>query len=112
MTAWQRHTLRFAIGGSVTVAVSLIAQRHGPVWAGLFLALPVLFPATRARAAASAALGATLGSIALFVFALVACCLLTLGGGASSLLAATMAWFVGAGTAWLVWKRRHRRTRR
>jgi hypothetical protein len=133
-TSWRQYALRFAMGGIVTVVAGLIAQFYGPVWGGLFLAFPAIFPATvtlvakherhrKARhglhgtrrgldAAAANALGATLGSIGLFVFALVACCLLSFGGGAWALLPATLAWFFVAVTAWLIWKRRQRRPRR
>lgn len=109
MRGWRHHALRFVIGGAGTAAVSLIAQHQGPVWAGLLLAFPVLFPAASVRAASAVALGATLGSIALFCFALAACCLLTFGGGESSLLIAATVWLVVAVAAWLVWKRRQRR---
>ena len=122
------------MGGAITVIAGLIAQFYGPVWGGLFLAFPAIFPATvtlvasherkrKARhglqgakrgldAAAANALGATLGSIGLFIFAMVACGLLTFGSGAWALLPATIAWFLVAGTAWLVWKRRQRRPHR
>ena len=112
MTALQRHALRFAIGGTVTLGISLIAQHHGPVWAGLFLAFPVLLPAASPRAAASGALGATLGSVGLFLFSFIACYLLSFGYGSWTLLPATAAWFVGAALAWLIWKRRRRRPAR
>ena len=108
MTALQRHALRFVIGGSVTLAIDLIAQNHGPVWAGLFLAFPVLLPTARPRIAACTALGATLGSVGLFLFALVACCDLSFGHTASALLPATAAWILGAALAGIFWKRRRR----
>ncbi len=38
--------LRFLFGGLVTLITGLIANRYGPVVAGLFLAFPAIFPAT------------------------------------------------------------------
>lgn len=133
-TGWRQYALRFAMGGAVTVTAGLIAQYYGPVWGGLFLAFPAIFPATvtlvaqherqrKARhglqgiergldAAAANALGATLGSLGLFIFAMVACCLLAFGSGAWALLAATLAWSFVAGSAWLFWSRRQRRPKR
>jgi hypothetical protein len=88
---WHQYALRFALGGLVTVAAGLIAKYAGPVFGGLFLAFPAIFPAgatliakrerekkarkgldgTRRgkRAAALDAAGAVLGSIGLIGFA-------------------------------------------
>jgi hypothetical protein len=68
--------LRFAFGGTVTVATQLVARAFGPVVAGLFLAFPTILPATLTlirkhdgpREAAEDALGALPGSAALAAF--------------------------------------------
>ena len=86
--------VRFVLGGLVNVATGLIARHFGPVVAGLFLAFPVIFPASatllekhesdargrsgvephgRAReAVAQDVAGAALGGGGLAAFALVA----------------------------------------
>ena len=45
-TGWREYALRFVLGGAITVAANLIAQRFGPVVGGLFLAFPAIFPAS------------------------------------------------------------------
>jgi hypothetical protein len=42
----SQYTLRFLFGGIVTAIAGLVAQRHGPVVAGLLLAFPAIFPAS------------------------------------------------------------------
>src|SRR6185369_16335044 len=90
---WYEHAIRFALGGAVTVAAGLVAQACGPSMGGLLLAFPAIFvagvtlidkhenrqvepPPARGdrgrRAAAVDAAGATIGSVALLVFALIA----------------------------------------
>jgi hypothetical protein len=39
------YVLRFVLGGLVTAAAGLVAERWGPVVGGLFLAFPAIFPA-------------------------------------------------------------------
>src|SRR5579862_4945 len=90
-TRWYEYALRFFFGGAVTVATGLIAKRYGPVFGGLFLAFPAIFPASatlvekherekkqkagivhtmRGREAAAVdAKGAALGAIGLCCFA-------------------------------------------
>src|SRR6202163_934628 len=90
-TKWYEYAVRFVLGGSVTVVAGLLAKYYGPVFGGLFLAFPAIFPAsatlvekherqkkqragiaqtTRGRqAAAPDAAGAVSGSIGLAVFA-------------------------------------------
>jgi hypothetical protein len=92
-TKWHDYAVRFLFGGLITVATGLIAKKFGPGIGGLFLAFPAIFPASatliekhekekkeslglngaaRGRSAASVdAAGASIGSIGLFVFALV-----------------------------------------
>src|ERR1700676_2917567 len=91
-TQWHEYLSRFLIGGGITAFAGIIAQKFGPVVAGLFLAFPAIFPASatliekherqkkeragvnpgrRGRdAAALDAAGAAMGSIGMFVFAL------------------------------------------
>ena len=45
-TRWYEYGLRFFFGGAITVATGLIAKRYGPVFGGLFLAFPAIFPAS------------------------------------------------------------------
>jgi hypothetical protein len=45
-TKWYEYAVRFAIGGGITVAAGLIADRFGPEIGGLFLAFPAIFPAS------------------------------------------------------------------
>jgi hypothetical protein len=114
--------ITFALGGMMTVIAGLIAAGFGPIVGGLFLAFPAIFPASatliekharerkekvgligarRGReAAALDAAGATLGSFALAVFALIIWLLI----GRAPLLAlffATVAWLAVAVLAWM-----------
>ena len=90
---WYEYAVRFLLGGCVTVFAGLLAKHYGPIFGGLFLAFPAIFPAsatlvekhqrqkkqragivktTRGREAAGLdAAGAMLGSLGLAVFALV-----------------------------------------
>jgi Protein of unknown function (DUF3147) len=120
-TRWYEYLIRFALGGMMTVIAGLIAAGFGPIVGGLFLAFPAVFPASatliekhaqkrkekvgligarRGReAAALDAAGATLGSFALAVFALIIWLLI----GRAPLLAlffATVAWLAVAVLAW------------
>jgi Protein of unknown function (DUF3147) len=92
-TKWHEYAVRFLFGGLVTVGAGLIAKKFGPVFGGLFLAFPAIFPAgatlvekherkkkeragirnTRRgrQAAALDSLGAAQGSLALVCFAIV-----------------------------------------
>jgi hypothetical protein len=45
-TRWHEYALRFFFGGAITVATGVIAKRYGPVFGGLFLAFPAIFPAS------------------------------------------------------------------
>jgi hypothetical protein len=91
-TRWYEYGVRFLFGGAITVIAGLLAKRFGPVFGGLFLAFPAIFPAsatlvekhdrqkkgkagitntTRGRqAAALDARGAAKGSLGLACFAL------------------------------------------
>ena len=92
-TKWYDYGVRFLFGGLITVLAGIIAKKFGPGIGGLFLAFPAIFPASatliekherekkdslglkgaaRGRSAASIdAAGSSMGSIGLFVFALV-----------------------------------------
>jgi hypothetical protein len=122
-TRWYEYLVRFALGGMMTVIAGLVAAGFGPIVGGLFLAFPAIFPASatliekharkrkekvgligarRGReAAALDAAGATLGSFALAVFALIIWLLI----GRAPLLTlffATVAWLAVAVLAWML----------
>ena|SRR5205085_883907 len=125
-TKWSEYAIRFVLGGAVTALAGLIAKRFGPIVAGLFLALPVILPAsatliekhekqrkekhelqgkTRARRAASVdAAGSAMGSMGLFVFAFVSWQFLSRHSPAAVLAAATILWLGTSVFVWLVRK--------
>ena len=92
-TRWYELAVRFFFGGLITAATGIIARKFGPGIGGLFLAFPAIFPASATliekherqkkenaglrgtvrgrKAAATDAAGAAIGSVDLFVFALV-----------------------------------------
>src|SRR6202162_1542720 len=92
-TKWYEYAVRFLLGGTVTVVAGHLAKHYGPVFGGLFLAFPAIFPASATlvekherekkqragimhtiRGRQSAALdarGAAIGSLGLIVFAIV-----------------------------------------
>jgi hypothetical protein len=43
-TKWYEYALRFFFGGAITVITGVLANRYGPVFGGLFLAFPAVFP--------------------------------------------------------------------
>src|ERR1700736_6865459 len=45
-TKWYECAVRFLLGGIVTVVAGLLAKYYGPVFGGLFLAFPAIFPAS------------------------------------------------------------------
>jgi Protein of unknown function (DUF3147) len=91
-TKWSEYLVRFAFGGAITVIAGILAKYFGPVFGGLFLAFPAIFPASATlvakhetekkknagiattsrgrQAAALDAAGAALGSAGLAAFAL------------------------------------------
>jgi len=113
-TKWHEYLFRFFIGGAATVLAGLVAMRFGPSIGGLFLAFPVIFPATatliyshekkkkarfgmsgdeRGRGLAAAdAFGAALGAIGLIAFAATVSWLIPARSTFSTLAAATIAW--------------------
>ncbi|HEX3373795.1 MAG TPA: DUF3147 family protein [Edaphobacter sp.] len=126
-TSLREHLVRFVLGGAVTVAAGLIAQRWGPVIGGLFLAFPAIFPAAatliekhevkkkreigrdgrgRGRnAAALDALGASLGATGLAAFAVVLWRFLPGHSSWGTLMLAVAAWVVVSGVLWILRKR-------
>ncbi|HXM11379.1 MAG: DUF3147 family protein [Candidatus Sulfotelmatobacter sp.] len=92
-TKWHDYAVRFLFGGFITALAGIIAKKFGPGIGGLFLAFPAIFPASatliekhekekkkslgldgsaRGRSAAGVdAAGSSMGSLGLFVFALV-----------------------------------------
>ena len=127
-TKWYELAVRFLFGGAITAITGLLANRYGPVFGGLFLSFPALFPAsatllekherekkrragilntTRGReAAALDARGAAIGSIGLVGFALIAWKVLPVSNGAIALFAALVVW---TAISILIWRlRRHR----
>jgi len=109
---WE-HLVRFAFGGIVSVAASLVAHKWGPRVGGLFLAFPAILPASltlvkqhggRAQAVDDAR-GARLGALALLAFSGI-----VLGlqkqNPALVLGTATFAWLgVAFGLWWLTYRR-------
>jgi uncharacterized protein DUF3147 len=93
-TKWYEYGVRFAFGGAITVVAGLLAKKFGPLFGGLFLAFPAIFPASATlvekheqekkrkagirqtirgrQAAALDARGAAMGSIGLACFAVLA----------------------------------------
>ncbi|GAC1429131.1 MAG: DUF3147 family protein [Acidobacteriaceae bacterium] len=124
----HEYALRFLFGGACTVIAGLIAKRFGPVIGGLFLAFPAIFPAgalliethekerkqkagmdgtLRGREAAGVdAAGASIGAVALALFALVVWVALPRYGSLEVIAAATAAWGVSAGALWVLHKSR------
>ncbi|HEY6925343.1 MAG TPA: DUF3147 family protein, partial [Steroidobacteraceae bacterium] len=43
---WHQYLVRFLLGGLVTVIAGVLAKAFGPVFGGLFLAFPAIFPAS------------------------------------------------------------------
>lgn len=130
-TKWYEYLLRFLFGGAITALTGVIGKHWGPVVAGLFLGFPAIFPASatlvqkhtresKARkglhgeqrgieAAADDALGATIGSAGLVIFAFISWRLFPRHSPALVLPLATAAWLAAASSLWLARKWRHRR---
>ena len=122
-TRWYEYAVRFLMGGAITAIAGLIAKKFGPTVGGLFLAFPAIFPATatlvekherqkkekhglqgqcRGRlAAALDAAGATMGSIALIIFAVLVWKFLPGHRTWLALLTGTILWL---GVALIIWR--------
>jgi Protein of unknown function (DUF3147) len=131
-TQWHQYVVRFFLGGVVTAVTGLLGQHFGPVFGGLFLAFPALFPAgatliakrerqkkTRQglhgdvrgrRAAALDAAGAVLGAVGLVFFALLVWKELVGNPAPLVLGAALLAWAVVSLTLWWLRKKHPWRT--
>jgi hypothetical protein len=121
-TNWRETGIRFLLGGAITVIAGLLAKKFGPVFGGLFLAFPAIFPASatlvekheqekkrkagiaftnRGReAAALDAKGAALGAVGLICFAFVIWKLLPHWNAGPVLLTATVIWLGAAIALW------------
>lgn len=126
-TRWYQIAVRFFFGGLVTAATGIIARKYGPSIGGLFLAFPAIFPASatlierhekekkermglhgalRARKAVGVdAAGATIGSVGLFVFALLIATFLPKSRPSLVVAASTVCWMLVSGIAWFIRKR-------
>ena len=126
-TKWYEYLVRFAFGGAITVTAGILAKHFGPVFGGLFLAFPAIFPAsatlvakhetnkkknagiaTRSRGREAAALdaaGAALGSVGLAGFALTVWKLLPRSNSVAVFLTATAIWLSVAMLSWFLWKK-------
>ena len=97
--------MRFLFGAVISIAAALLSQRFGHRFGGLFLAFPAILPASLTliekrsgtHPAMVDAMGATLGAVALGVFALSAIALLPRAPLAVALLGAAAAWLLVAG---------------
>jgi len=121
-TRWYEYGLRFLFGGAITAATGILAKHYGPVFGGLFLAFPAIFPAsatliekhetqkkqragisdrTRGRkAAALDARGAAMGSLGLACFALTVWKLLGSWNAALCLFTALAIWLAVSVLIW------------
>jgi hypothetical protein len=119
---WYQYGIRFALGGLVTLAAGILADKFGPSFGGLFLAFPAILPASatlieqterskkrkkgmrgeeRGRAAAVLDLyGAGLGSLALMLFAVFVWLSISRYVPWIVLLIATAIWSGGACLGW------------
>ena len=126
-TKWHECAVRFIFGGLITVVTGLIAKKFGPGLGGLFLAFPAIFPASatliekhenekkeqkgihgtnRGREAASVdAAGAAMGSMGLFVFALLVWRVIPDHRHWLVLIAAALAWLAVSILIWHIRKR-------
>jgi Protein of unknown function (DUF3147) len=126
---WYEYGVRFLLGGAITVIAGLLAKRFGPMFGGLFLAFPAIFPASATlvekherekkrkagivntargrQAAALDARGATIGSFGLACFALLVWKLLPVWNAGVVLVAALSVWL---GVSVLIWRasKKHR----
>ena len=126
-TRWHQYAVRFVFGGLITAIAGMIARKYGPGVGGLFLAFPAIFPASatlieeheedkkqehgmagreRGRRAASVdAAGAAMGTIGLFVFALLVWQLLPSYRASMVLVGAIACWLAVSIFAWQIRKR-------
>jgi hypothetical protein len=128
---WYEYGVRFFFGGAITVIAGLLAKKFGPVFGGLFLAFPAIFPASATliekhetetklkaglpagsrgrRAAALDARGAAIGAIGLTCFAVAIWKLLPVLNPILALSIALAAWLALSVLIWRTVKMHHRR---
>ena len=133
-TKWYEYAVRFLLGGSLTVIAGLLAKFYGPVFGGLFLAFPAIFPAsatlvdkherekkqragikhtTRGRQVAGVeAAGAALGSLGLATFAYIIWKLLPVWDVTGVFFTAVSAWLFISLTLWWIRKKHWRHSRK
>src|SRR6202790_4798919 len=126
-TKWYEYAVRFLLGGIVTVVAGLLAKYYGPVFGGLFLAFPAIFPAsatlidkherekkqragiqqtTRGRQMAGVdAAGAALGSLGLATFAYIIWKLLPVWNVAGVFITAVAGWLCVSCALWWLRKK-------
>jgi hypothetical protein len=126
-TRWYELAARFVAGGLMTAGAGLIAKEYGPVVGGIFLAFPAIFPAgatliekherekkeksglsgtVRGRKAAGIdAAGAALGSLGLFMFALIVRLFLVGHSSWLVLVGAVVIWLAVSLLLWQIRKR-------
>jgi|SRR5579871_4348745 len=126
-TRWYQAASRFLIGGLITAATGIIAKKYGPAIGGLFLAFPAILPASatliekherekkqraglhgaiRARKVVGVdAAGAAIGSIGLFVFALLIAQLMSSHGAWLVMIVSTGGWMATSLLFWQIRKR-------
>jgi len=126
-TKWHEYVVRFVFGGLITAAAGIIAKKFGPEVGGLFLAFPAIFPATatliekhetekkqkkglkgtvRGRNAASVdATGSAMGSVGLFVFAVIVLHFIAGHNLWLVLAGAMLGWLAVSVLTWLIRKR-------
>jgi len=121
-TRWYEYGVRFLFGGAITVIAGLLAKRFGPIFGGLFLAFPAIFPASATlvekherekkrkagimntmrgqQAAALDARGAAMGSFGLACFALLVWRLLPVWNAGIVLLMGLSLWLSVSVLTW------------
>ena len=121
-TRWSEYAIRFLLGGAITALAGVLAKLFGPVFGGLFLAFPAIFPATATliekheiekkqkaglsgtrrgrQAAALDSRGAAIGCLGLMCFAAVVWKALPIWNPAAVLVLATLIW---SGVSTAIW---------
>lgn len=124
---WHEYAIRFLVGGLITAIAGIIAKEYGAGVGGLFLAFPAIFPASatliekhetekkrehgldgteRGKEAASVdAAGAAMGSMGLFVFALLVWQFMPSHKAWLVAVAATLCWLSVSVLIWHIRKR-------
>lgn len=125
-TQWHEYLARFVLGGLITAVTGWLASRWGPIFGGLFLAFPAIFPASatllekherdkkhkagiaftiRGRlAAALDARGALMGALGGVAFAVVTWKFLPRGSIFTTLVLALGSWLAVSSMLWYLRK--------